>query len=65
LALPIGDPARNVTGPLVPRLDAMNPDEGAAAYTDILADPCCSTCDEILFRLPSDPLGTPSPAEFF
>jgi hypothetical protein len=59
------DAGRNVAGPwLAPRLPASIP-PGAAAYTGMLTDPCFTTSFEILFRLPSDPLGTPSPAESF
>jgi hypothetical protein len=68
VAFPFGpkdDAGRSVAGPWVaPRLEASIP-PGAAAYTGMLADPCFTTSFEILFRLPSDPLGTPNPAESF
>ena len=61
---PSGEPCLSVTGP--PRLAPRAPISlGATAYTGIIAAPCFATLFETSFKSPSDPRGTPSPAEFF
>lgn len=61
---PSGEACLSVTGPprLAPR--AVIP-PGASAYTGMLADPCFATLFDTSFKSPSEPRGTPSPAEFF
>jgi hypothetical protein len=38
---------------------------GVCISTGMLTDPCRTASFETLFKFPSDPLGTPSPAESF
>ena len=56
-----GVPLRKVEGPRLAREPSIPP--GPVAYTGIFTDPCRIASVEILFRFPSDPLGTPRPAE--
>src|ERR1700733_3578270 len=60
-----GEACLNVTGPrLAPRAAPSIP-PGPEEYTAMLAEPCLATLFETPRKSPSDPRGTPSPAEFF